>query len=115
MKEKLEIDVREDRNEVTISIVDENGNGDILVHGKLGGSSFLNQAEQARRIEVLGRLALPGIDDRICTELIDIEIGRLVKEMMDYEKSENRHELLTPYLQARVKCERLKAVREVYP
>ena len=115
MKEKLLVDIREATNAVTISIVDENGNGDILVNGYIGGSSHMNEAEQARRIEVLGRLVLPGIEDRIETGLIDIEIARLEKEMKEYEDAPASKDFMTPYLKARVKCERLKAVREVYP
>jgi len=115
MIEKLIVDVQEVSNSVTISVVDENGNGEILVQGKMGGCAFLNEAEQMRRIEVLGRLALPGTEDNICTGLIDIEIARLEKEMKGYEDAPAPKDLLKPYMQARVKCERLKAVREVYP
>ena len=54
----LKIAVDEDRNDVTISLVDETGNGIILVRGKLGGCDFLSKAEQASRIKALRKLML---------------------------------------------------------
>jgi hypothetical protein len=58
MPQKLEIEIDEERNEVQINLVDDAGNGIIVLRGKMGGSSFLSKSEQAPRIEVLKRLTL---------------------------------------------------------
>ena len=55
---KLKVKFDKEYDEVTLSLVDEDGNGIILLRGKLGGCAFMSKDEQDIRMEVLQRLSL---------------------------------------------------------
>lgn len=58
IKKNYEVEIKTDveRNEVTISIVDENGNGYMLLRGKIGGCDFMNEAQQEFRLKALSKI-----------------------------------------------------------
>ena len=52
----IKIEINKATNECTISSVDERGNGIILLSGKIGGCTWLNNTEQRKCIETLVQL-----------------------------------------------------------
>jgi hypothetical protein len=56
--ERLVVEVDRNRNTATISVVDESGNGIVLMRSSLGGCAFLSSEEQERRIRLIERLRL---------------------------------------------------------
>jgi hypothetical protein len=57
---KLKVKFDKGHNEATLSLVDEDGNGIILLHGKVGGCEFMSVDEQEGRLDTLKRLWLRG-------------------------------------------------------
>lgn len=52
----FKVQVNQARNEVQIDLVDEKGNGIIVLTGKMGGCGYMSAAEQAPRIEALKKI-----------------------------------------------------------